>query len=229
MFRRIVITSIVLLLAGAILNTLAAWTIVACGRTRVFDAGELGRLRAAAFAEEDRQAQGGGFAIPQPYYSGLFESFGTRVLQSKSAPSQLGWREEQAAGWPMFALKAERVHDVARTPQTRWGRRLGTMTLDFPTLPGFSATAGGPPSAPIALGTPTTTDRLLPLRPIWPGFAINSISYAAVAWLLWVLYAMSIRLQRQWRGRCGRCAYPVGTSPVCTECGSKVKPRLSPR
>jgi hypothetical protein len=61
---------------------------------------------------------------------------------------------------------------------------------------------------------------LLPLRPIWPGFAINTVFYAAI---LWALFAMSFvvrRRRRVRRGLCAGCAYPVGTSDVCTECGA---------
>lgn len=63
----------------------------------------------------------------------------------------------------------------------------------------------------------------LPLRPIWPGFAINTIFYAA---FLWLLFAASGYVRRRFirgrikRGLCPACAYPVGSSEVCTECGA---------
>jgi hypothetical protein len=64
---------------------------------------------------------------------------------------------------------------------------------------------------------------LLPLRPIWPGFAINTVFYAGVLWLLFAAPFALRRRRRIKRGLCPKCAYPVGTSAVCTECGAAVK------
>ena len=63
----------------------------------------------------------------------------------------------------------------------------------------------------------------LPLRPIWPGFAINTIFYAVILWLPFAAFGRSRRRRRTKRGLCPACAYPVGTNPVCTECGRAVK------
>jgi hypothetical protein len=59
----------------------------------------------------------------------------------------------------------------------------------------------------------------LPIRPIWPGFAINTVFYAAVLWVLFAGTGWIRRRVRIKRGLCPACAYPVGTSEVCTECG----------
>jgi hypothetical protein len=65
----------------------------------------------------------------------------------------------------------------------------------------------------------------LPVRPVWSGFAINTILYAAI---LWTFFAAPFALRR-WRrvrkGLCAKCAYPVGESAVCSECGRPVTPR----
>jgi hypothetical protein len=72
--------------------------------------------------------------------------------------------------------------------------------------------------------------RVLPLRPIWPFFAINTIFYAAILWLLFFAPGSVRRMIRRRRGLCPACAYPVGTSPVCTECGKPVIPKsVEPR
>jgi hypothetical protein len=65
--------------------------------------------------------------------------------------------------------------------------------------------------------------RLLPLGVIWPGFAINTIFYAAILWLLFATPFAVRRRIRARRGQCPACAYPVGASEVCTECGRSVK------
>ena len=69
--------------------------------------------------------------------------------------------------------------------------------------------------------------RAAPLRPVWPGFAINTLFYAVVGWLsLCGLFALRgfIRIRR---GYCPKCTYPIGESAVCTECGSELARRTS--
>ena len=61
-----------------------------------------------------------------------------------------------------------------------------------------------------------------PRSPIWPGFAINTIFYAAILWLLFFAPGAVRRTIRRKRGLCPACAYPIGTSPVCTECGNQL-------
>ncbi len=61
--------------------------------------------------------------------------------------------------------------------------------------------------------------RALPLRPIWPGFAINTVFYAGVLWLLIPGPFAMRRFIRRRRGLCPACGYPAGESAVCSECG----------
>ena len=58
--------------------------------------------------------------------------------------------------------------------------------------------------------------RLLPTR-----FAVNTIFYAALLWLPFVVR----RFSRARRGLCPKCAYPMAESPVCTECGKPLPGR----
>jgi len=67
--------------------------------------------------------------------------------------------------------------------------------------------------------------RILPLRPLWPGFAVNGVAFGAGIWLV-VFGWRDVRAA--WRMRrhcCPRCGYPVGTSPQCSECGAVIAPR----
>jgi hypothetical protein len=66
---------------------------------------------------------------------------------------------------------------------------------------------------------------LIALMPLWPGFAINTIFYAATLWVLFFAPGTIRRIIRRKRGLCPACAYPVGTSDVCTECGAPVTGR----
>ncbi len=62
----------------------------------------------------------------------------------------------------------------------------------------------------------------LPLRPIWPAFAVNTLFYAA---LLWSPFALR-RIIRVKRGLCPACGYPMGESAVCSECGKALPRRV---
>lgn len=65
---------------------------------------------------------------------------------------------------------------------------------------------------------------ILPLRPIIPGFAADAAIYTFLAMTLFELPAAIRRLIRRRRGRCPRCGYPIGASPLCSECGQAVRP-----
>jgi hypothetical protein len=69
-------------------------------------------------------------------------------------------------------------------------------------------------------------DVFLPISPIWSGFAINTLFYAAILWLLFAAPFALRRWRRVRRGLCPAGAYPVGVSAVCTECGAAVTPKL---
>ena len=73
-------------------------------------------------------------------------------------------------------------------------------------------------------GTGVVLAQLTPMRPIWPGFAINTVFYAGILWLLVAIPARVRRWRRTRRGLCAKCAYPVGASEVCTECGAAIRP-----
>jgi hypothetical protein len=63
---------------------------------------------------------------------------------------------------------------------------------------------------------------VVPYWPIWPGFAINTIFYAAILWLLWIAPGKVRRFIRIQRHRCPACGYEIaeGVGPRCSECGA---------
>jgi hypothetical protein len=64
----------------------------------------------------------------------------------------------------------------------------------------------------------------LPTGILWRGFAANSVVYAVICWIIVATpFALRRRLRLR-RGLCPHCAYPIGTSGVCTECGRPVRP-----
>ena len=67
--------------------------------------------------------------------------------------------------------------------------------------------------------------RVLPLRPMFPGFLYSSLVHGAFVWV--VLYALGIlrRDRRVRRGLCVNCAYPADDFTICPECGTPMEPR----
>ncbi len=111
----------------------------------------------------------------------------------------------EARGWPLLALWCE-------------------LNMISNVNAGLSYSVAG------AIKTPwqwksNLRPRTLPLRPIWPGFAINTLLYATLLWLL-IPGAFALRrFLRLRRGLCPKCAYPVAESAVCTECGCELPKR----
>lgn len=70
--------------------------------------------------------------------------------------------------------------------------------------------------------------QVLPLQPLWPGFAVNSLFHAIMAWTLCSAASAPWRLRRRRRANrdlCVYCGYPIGASSICTECGRSLPPR----
>ncbi len=68
--------------------------------------------------------------------------------------------------------------------------------------------------------------RSLPLTPLWPGFAINTIFCAAILRLLTLGPSTARRMIRRKRGHCIKCGYDLSHAAheVCPECGAGAKP-----
>ncbi len=164
----------------------------------------------------------------QFYDDGLVRSF--ELTTSHPSPHQSRpWDRalRTRAGWPLRSLAGE-----------QWRAAVGHLqgAVRAVALPAGSS-APGPEAVhvaafPIQRNTASGTQyRLAPLRPIWPGFGINTLFYAAMLWLLipgpFTLLALR-RFIRRKRGLCPACGYPAGESAVCSECGKELPKRLRP-
>ena len=110
------------------------------------------------------------------------------------------------AGWPTLALRGYEITGLIDSNSVMQGR----------------ATGAWPPTEfrwalPVRKNKPS-----FPLRPIWPGFAVNTAFYAAILWLLICEPFVIRKYIRMKRGRCVQCAYPMGASGVCSECGKTI-------
>ena len=62
--------------------------------------------------------------------------------------------------------------------------------------------------------------RYLPIHPLWPGFALNTLFYAVPIGLLWLAPGTIRRSYRRRHHLCIHCSYPVGDpAKPCSECG----------
>ncbi len=127
------------------------------------------------------------------------------------------------SGWPL------------RCMESRWR----ALEVSTPGVPGTSGTLADqfgegwtarmyyergipwPTFVPTASGS---THFTLPLRPVWPEFAINTVFWAMAAFGFHRAPGVLRARARRRRGLCPNCAYPVGVSSVCTECGRPVRP-----
>ncbi len=130
-----------------------------------------------------------------PPWSGL--STARAAYESGTADEE--FRVADARGWPMLALWTETEGQPGRSD---WRIRGGfTTSLGVPTrFPSFS---------------------ILPFRPLWPGFAINTVFYAAILWLLICGPSALRRFIRRKRGLCVACGYDLSHADhvACPECG----------
>jgi len=147
------------------------------------------------------------------------------VTTSPSPPLQRTWDRalRARAGWPLSSLAGERWQ--AASPVTHLQQAVDAVA------PRAATSAPGPEAVhvaafPIQRTTAGGTQyRLAPLRPIWPGFTINTILYAAVLWLLICGPFVLRRVIRTRRDLCPACSYPRGESYLCSECGKPLPSR----
>jgi len=66
--------------------------------------------------------------------------------------------------------------------------------------------------------------KTLLLFPVWPGFAVNTLAYGAMAWGLLFAPGVVRRWRSRKRGACVKCGYDlkgVAAGSVCPECGQE--------
>jgi hypothetical protein len=150
-------------------------------------------------------------------------------------PSWVDWRERDTlypengpvagdpclflgCGWPFISLAC-----ATRVESGKWK---GALAVEIPR----TRLGGG------TLFLPCTRDdsgitrvyrsrvRPIPCKPVWSGFLINTSFYAGSCWFFATAPGAVRRAIRRRRHLCPSCAYPIGTSTVCTECGAPLPP-----
>lgn len=125
-------------------------------------------------------------------------------------PLAWGDRAVDARGWPCLA-----VWGGIRPPSGPWSNG-AAASQDWMVRGAIPLSQYSPK------GRNYVALKWLPYLPVWPGFAINSMFYAATIWLLFTGPRTLRRWRRLRRGLCVACGYPVGQSATCTECGKRL-------
>ncbi len=235
MKRRLLIIGIFLLL-GAVVNVAVAWGCAAwldplrgSGRVSGYTWLELERL--GVTVKGDTRIWGV-TATPGPGY-GYVDSFTQPVPDDsiRSAMLRGNNRPAESAIPPWSDLVRPDLGDPATLPR-RFQSALGWPWLAL-TFHGVfkEQTRGGNPQPQICGGVvlyrpQVGVIRALPFLPMWAGFLANSTFYAAILWLLIPGPFALRRFLRVRRGLCPKCAYPMGESAVCTECGKPLPTRV---
>ncbi len=202
--RRINIRRIAIaLVLGAIINVLVAWAF-----DRIYSSNSVPWTTTGLAWPIDVPA---GWPSA-PMQGGTRYGFGATWMQLISMPTiarahltycvngvQIGWP------WPALAKYAAEI----TTDLTMTREDLGTFRSGMPWPKRW-------PTAKIG-----QEDRL-PIFPLWPGFAINTLFYGTFAWAMMAGVSYFKHRRRAKPGMCVACGYPVSGLNVCPECGTHV-------
>ena len=84
----------------------------------------------------------------------------------------------------------------------------------------LQALVSGGLEAPLPAAASGWIDAPFPLRPIWPGFVLDTLCFALLWWLAINALHSLRRHARARRGLCPRCGYNLtGATDACPECG----------
>ena len=232
--KRIITKLIIFLIIGAILNIAIAWACAAWINPKKFDPWpEVGFRRSGQYTWELVQTNAPGMTL---YWS----TWGWRkrplaIQDHGAAPDELvpSWSD-------LGVLSDDFKKIVAREPDSlvlerRWIHSYGwparcLWSYWYKVDPGDSPPTYGSEGYIYQFGSWNDfVPRALPTRPIWLGFILNTIFYAAILWLPFVPFKLR-RTIRCKRGLCIQCGYDLrGTDHnVCPECGTKLSPPFSP-
>jgi hypothetical protein len=203
------VRAIVFLLLGAVVNVAVAWMFVlnhGFGTTWDFDEPITQyiqlwkRYAPVAFGPEPE-----GGEVEPGYVGYTLVFFDVADVDDPIAGETMRDGSIVLSGWPTQSLVSYRFHTRNLTADTPWTDVVNTYIVLRENNP-----------------VTDTSSVILTRMPIWPGFALNTLFYAAILWLLFAFPFALRRWRRRRNGLCTKCAYPVGASDVCTECGKPV-------
>ena len=208
---------VAILLCGAIVNVAVAW---GC---RIFQSGQANEAIRLTTELEERWLRTHDEKSANVVYQ--LNRLGYRILEVDLADTE--WDASEDASKP-------------RRPFVMYGQSVGLPLLclsgeiwfhsrDWAKKHGKSLAISKPPDEYACVWE--LGESFLPFRPIWPGFAINTIFYAAILWVVWFGPGAFRRTVRRKRGLCPACAYDLrgrgrgAASQICPECGTALQYR----
>ncbi len=210
--KRRLLTLAILLLAGAALNVAVAWACALWGPAVA--SGPPGSDPFPRLAPGTSWPRPVPAECPSPSYgswgSGLFMSTGTfgghipkDQAVSEGRPRQYGLSVFRY-GVPFRALECQYLMRISE-PYARTFTLMAAVRS--PELISSSHSFG-----------------VIPLRPIWLGFAFNTLFYGAILWLVIPGPFALRRIIRRKRGVCVTCGYDLrhADHAVCPECGAAI-------
>jgi hypothetical protein len=227
--RSRIVLVMILLASGAITTVAMAWLCAMLAKVAAFDPQLMAALRRDAFDAGTMTLSDG--TAGRPWIVMAYPSFGAQLIDlrieisgTSGMPGTPGKPIDYfngpaphvgviRSGWPIIAMEGRVEYDASRSPRPkppayRWAVQIPNRAIT---------------------GDRFAQSRMLPLKPLWPGFALSTLLHAAVILAIWMTARFTRRWLRQFRGRCPACAYPVGVSARCSECGGPVRPRTSLR
>ena len=135
----------------------------------------------------------------------LFFSVNAKIDQATLVRSGWPWRGGAGERWDLGISLGTSIPMVGHKVKTWRDADLQTSAVSFDRLTWLVG----------------SSFRLLPLRPIWPGFALNTLFYATILWpLIGGPFALR-RVIRRKRGLCVSCGYDLRHADhnACPECG----------
>jgi hypothetical protein len=121
--------------------------------------------------------------------------------------------ETQITGWPIHAMavSAELTFAIQRPRTPGLPAQIIFKTVPQGSASGWLVRGNALPDGCL----------LLPLRPLWPGFALSALGHALIWWAAFTSVVALHRTSRLRRGLCSRCGYDLrhAVHDACPECG----------
>ena len=202
--------TLILVLLSVATNVVVAWGCSVFSGTPEFDGLTTASYRRQRFEQEEHTPQliEEGFWIDRVLRSGQHDVV---VIQRKQPSKQ--FYHLHRAGWPFRSMEGYEY----------FGAKLSKAQIDFQWAIPLDSDAKE--TQVVISKTGAVRDikpiEVLPLRPVWPGFAINTGLYALALLAIYSLWWLGRRFIRNLRGRCLICGYDLrgDLKGGCSECG----------
>ena len=189
---------VVFLLLGTVVNVAVAWGCATILRPRPLTHDNSSRAECIPLIANyfDMQAEGS-------YFAGHINRGLSYKRQFASRSARDPWDYKRVvrieSGWPVRSLAGAHLSDRNDEAIRSWY----TTAIVNPWVPDNRRIF-----------------TFVPYRPIWPGFALNTLLYAAILWIPFAPFALRQVLRRR-RRACLQCGYDLrgAVSAGCSECG----------